>query len=256
MNEDNSKIKTGLLVLFGLGLLIFSILFFGGDRALFKKYNSYKVKFKSTQGLGQGSIVSLSGIEVGNVKAIHFDDEAYLIATINIDQSFSSRINTSTIASIRTQGALGDKYIYLSPGPLPGEKLNVNDFILTDLEPDFFDMISGKANDLSIFVDTLRELNQLLHSLNKDGKSALLIENIVNASQSIGLLAKDPNIRGSFLHLKNILSKIDSGEGTLGQLINDTTLHDRLIGLMGEAPRNRYLKPLLREAIKQNEKQH
>lgn len=82
------------------------------------------------------------------------------------------------------------------------------------------------------------------------------MENIVSASQNIGALAKDPNISASFKHLKNVLYKIDSSEGTLGLLINDATLHDRLVGLLGDAPRNKYLKPLLREAIKQNEKQH
>ena len=256
MNDDSSKIKTGILVLTGVALFLVSILFIGGDRAFFKKYVSYKVKFKSTQGLAAGSVVSLSGIEVGNVKSITFDENASLIAMLNVDEDFASRLSTNTIASIRTQGALGDKYVYLVTGLTPGEPLKPNDFITTDPEPDFFDMISGKANDLSVFVETLRELNHLLHNLNADGKSAQLMTSIVSASQNIGALAKDPNIRGSFNHLKNVLQKIDNGDGTLGMLVNDATLHNRLVKLLGDVPRNQYLKPLLREAIKQNEKQH
>lgn len=151
-------------------LFLVSILFIDSDRVLFKKFISYKVKFKSTQGLAEGSVVSLSGVEIGNVKSISFDDNLDLVATINVFDDYASRLSTNTVASIRTQGALGDKYVYLVPGLEFGQPLQPNDLINTDPEPDFFDMISGKRATTSVFVETLHELNRLLQNLNANGK--------------------------------------------------------------------------------------
>lgn len=256
MSEPNSRLRSGLFVTFGLGLLLTSILFFGGDRAFLRNYSHYKVKFRSTQGLASGSVVSISGIEVGNVEKITFDSQADLVAHLNIDKEYTHLLTNQSLASIKTQGALGDKYIYIDPGQLAGQQLNENDFVPSDTQPDLLDLISGKAADLSVFTDSMKEFNQLLHNLNSNGRSALLVENIVKASQNISNVMSESKLRESFGHLNNILKKVDSGEGSLGLLINDSTLHERLISILGDSPRNTYLKPLLREAIKQNENRH
>jgi phospholipid/cholesterol/gamma-HCH transport system substrate-binding protein len=250
--DNPSQTRTGFFVAVGIGLLIASILFFGGDRAFFTRYNQYEVKFSSTQGLGPGSVVSLAGVEVGNVKTIRFDDEMKLVATVEIERRFASRVTNESLANIRTQGALGDKYIYITVSPT-GTPLKEGERIPTDVSPDFLDVISGKAADLSVAVDALKELNQLLHNINANGRSANLMESLLLASQNLGKLTGEPSIKESFLHLRNVLRKIDEGQGTLGELVNNSELHNRLMGILGEPSRNQYLKPLLREAIKQNE---
>jgi phospholipid/cholesterol/gamma-HCH transport system substrate-binding protein len=253
MTEPIPRTKVGLFVLMGVAILIISILIFGGDRAFLKSYVTYKVKFPSTQGLDSGSVVSLAGKEVGNVKNIEFDSDTQLVAVLNIDKDFQLLVKSDAVASIRTQGALGDKYIYISPGSTSGSTLPAGEVIRSETAPDIMEILSGKGPDMTTVVGILKELNQLLHNLNSDGKSALLMENLVVASHDVSKLMNEPNLKESLSHLRNILKKIDKGEGTLGQLINDQTLHERLVGLLGETPRNKYLKPLLREAIKENE---
>jgi phospholipid/cholesterol/gamma-HCH transport system substrate-binding protein len=201
-----------------------------------------------------GSLVSIAGMPVGNVHRIEFSPDKQLVAVLNIDKNFQQLLTNDSIASIRTQGALGDKYIYITPGSSSGEVIADNEFIKSETQPDLIDLISGKGPDVTVVAEILKELNQLLHNLNSGGKSALLMENLVIASQDVSKLMNEPNIKESLLHLRNILKRIDKGEGTLGQLVNDSTLHDKLVGLLGDSPRNKYLKPLLREAIKENEK--
>jgi phospholipid/cholesterol/gamma-HCH transport system substrate-binding protein len=254
MNDNRTNIQTGIFVSIGLILLLASILFFGGDRAFLKSYKLFIAKFNSTQGLDIGSQVSLSGMRVGNIKSISFDTNGALVTTLQIEAKFLPLITNQVVASIRTQGALGDKYIYLNPGVNAGTALEENSEIVANNQPDLLDMISEKSTDLNSLTSILKELDQLLHNLNSDGKSALLIKNVVESSQSLTRVMSDPNIKESFLHLKSIMYKIDHGDGTLGQLVNNSSLHDRLLSLMGDSPRNQYLKPLLREAIKQNEK--
>jgi phospholipid/cholesterol/gamma-HCH transport system substrate-binding protein len=156
MNEPQSQIRTGLFVLIGAALLGFSILFFGGDRSYFTSFKFYKIKFKSTQGLDIGSVVSISGLDAGNVTKIEFADDSHLIAHIKIKEELTNMLGSTSLASIRTQGALGDKYIYIVPGDSTSTKISENDFIATDTQPDILDMISGKATDLKVILDVMR----------------------------------------------------------------------------------------------------
>lgn len=255
MSEQPSYLKTGISVSVGIILLLASILFFGGDRSFFKSYVQYKIKFDSTQGLNIGSVVSLSGMEAGNITEISFDKDNRLLVDIKVEKKFSNLITNMTRASIRTQGALGDKYIYLETTEIGGTELSPLGEIQVDHKPDLIDMLSGKGAEFSSFQNILAELSVLLKNLNANGHSAELMQNAVTSSQSMSKLLADPNIKASFAHLKSILRKIDDGQGTMGQLVNDPTLHEHLVRLLGESPRNSYLKPLLREAIKQNESQ-
>jgi phospholipid/cholesterol/gamma-HCH transport system substrate-binding protein len=255
MNEPQSQIRTGLFVLIGAALLGFSILFFGGDRSYFTSFKFYKIKFKSTQGLDIGSVVSISGLDAGNVTKIEFADDSHLIAHIKIKEELTNMLGSTSLASIRTQGALGDKYIYIVPGDSTSTKISENDFIATDTQPDILDMISGKATDLKVILDVMRELNQLLNNINANGRSAQLVDNVVAASGNLSKLLGDPNLKDSFVHLKSVLKKVDSNQGTLGLLVNDSSVYDRLLSILGEPSRNQFLKPMLRDAIRQNEKQ-
>jgi phospholipid/cholesterol/gamma-HCH transport system substrate-binding protein len=255
MNEANLRLKTGLFVVIGIAVLLVSIVIFGGGRKFFRSYNLYSVEFKSTQGLARGSIVSLSGIEVGNIGEITINEKSALVAQIKIDKEYAELITDQAQATIRTQGALGDKYIYVTPGEVKGHVIPPGGVIPSETEPDLIDLITqGKGPDFSVIFNTVRELNTLLNNLNANGASANLIPNFIVATQSLNKIMTDPAIHDSFFKLSSILNKIDRGDGTLGELVNDSTLYNRLVSLMGDEPRNKYLKPLIREAIKQNEK--
>ena len=55
------------------------------------------------------------------------------------------------------------------------------------------------------------------------------------------------------LRLQSILTKIDTGQGTLGKLVNNDELHDRLQGLLGGSKRKTYLRSLIRASIREKE---
>lgn len=261
MTEPISKIKIGAFTVGGVALLVFSIILLGGNESFFHSYTTYHIRFQSTEGLTEGSVVSFSGMDVGSVENIQFSKNSDLDVSVEILSDVAKRLTNSSVASIRTQGALGDKYVYIKPGQMSDPVLKPGAVIPSMNSGDFIDMLtSGKGPNFSTVLQTVRELNELLNSLNSDGRLANMVDKIASASSSLSntssnitKIADDPDIRKSFWHLRNILKKIDNGNGTLGRLINDPTIHDRLVNLLGDEPRNRFLKPLLREAIRQNE---
>lgn len=70
-------------------------------------------RFSSVEGLKPGTVVEIAGVEVGRVKAIELQNYRARVAfSIRSDV----KIPEDTIASIRTKGLLGEKYVRLSPG--------------------------------------------------------------------------------------------------------------------------------------------
>ena len=259
-SREKTDIKVGVFVAFGLAALLISILLLGGNRYLFSNFVVYKTQMKQVQGLSSGSVVALAGMPVGNVSAIYFDSESDLLdLDLKIDDSYIFRITEGSKVSVRTQGALGDKYIYITPGPISNTPLEIGSYLESLDSPDLFDVLSDKAPDLATALDVLKEARKLLSNLNHENRSALLMENLVSSSKNLDKVLDDirgddkQKLKAALTHLSNILKKIDGGHGTLGALINDPTIHQKLLKLLGDTPRNKYLKPLIRATIQSQE---
>jgi phospholipid/cholesterol/gamma-HCH transport system substrate-binding protein len=105
----------GLFVLLGFAVLIYMSVSIGG--ATLTDSNSYKIvaRFESTSGLKEGAFVEIAGVRVGQAKSIVFDPVNYeSVVTITLDNTV--QVPDDSIASIRTAGIIGDRFIKLTPG--------------------------------------------------------------------------------------------------------------------------------------------
>ncbi len=85
-----------------------------GDVSLFGS-DQYKVtaRFANVAGLKAGASVEIAGVGIGKVSKIDIEDyEAVVDLMINPE----IKLQEDVIASIRTQGIIGDKYIKINPG--------------------------------------------------------------------------------------------------------------------------------------------
>ena len=72
-------------------------------------------RFTSISGLKEGTTIELAGVVVGKVSKIELDAEEYeAVVHLNIDKTIE--LTDDSIASIRTSGIIGDKFIKLTPG--------------------------------------------------------------------------------------------------------------------------------------------
>jgi phospholipid/cholesterol/gamma-HCH transport system substrate-binding protein len=87
-----------------------------GDLDPFKR-ETYNVgaNFTSISGLKEGATLELAGVIVGKVTKIALDTADYE-ATVYMDIDKSVKLSDDSIASIRTSGIIGDKFIKLTPG--------------------------------------------------------------------------------------------------------------------------------------------
>ncbi len=131
MKKINVDAIVGLFVL--AGFLAFAYMSLQlGEFSVFSMEKTYSVRanFGNVSGLKRGALVEMAGVNVGKVSTISLaeNDQAQVELLINN----GVKITDDAIASIKTQGIIGDKYIKISQGG--SEKLLVDGDVITETE--------------------------------------------------------------------------------------------------------------------------
>ena len=242
-----TQIKVGIFSLIALVVLVISILVLGGYQLFFRKTYQLKVAFDQVQGLSKGSVVSLMGFPVGNINQIRFLPSGLLEVTMDVDQEYQNQITAGSNASVKTQGALGDKYVYITPGKASAPPLKDGESLTPGETSDFIDQIASESEKLSGVGDVIEQLNILLKNLNHENNSQKLVKNLTNTSKSMDQFFVTAE-QETLMRLNSILKKIDEGDGTLGELINDKRLYKKIMSFVGDSKRNQFLSPLIESA--------
>lgn len=262
--------KVGLFIAIGVLVFMVTILMLGADKTLFTRYVHLRARFTEVNGLFPGSVVSLAGVPVGNVQEITFvQGENKLELDLKIDRAVKNRLNQGMIAEIRTQGALGDKYIFLNPGK-PGAAELPDGALVQSNEEDFLKLLTSREDGVARIINVIKEMEILLVSINQNGKLGQTMSNLSEASAKLkstmgqldlvlqdihGEIPQNHKVRAALERLASIMEKVDSGKGTLGQLINDPSIAQSLKGLLGSSPRDNYVKDMLRETLQKSGQQ-
>ncbi len=111
----SNAVGVGLLMLAGLAALAFLALALGDFSAPFARHYEVKARFVSTSGLRVGAFVEIAGVRVGQVTAIALDPGAFdAVVHMRLDAGIAAP--SDAIASIRTAGLIGEKYVKITPG--------------------------------------------------------------------------------------------------------------------------------------------
>ncbi len=99
-----NQIKVGIFVTIGVIAIMGSIFMLGANKALFSSYIHLYAEFENVQGLARGSVVSLSGVVIGNIEKIDFIAEKNsLRVDMKIEREYLDRVFSGSQTEIRTQ---------------------------------------------------------------------------------------------------------------------------------------------------------
>jgi phospholipid/cholesterol/gamma-HCH transport system substrate-binding protein len=177
----SQKISLGLFVIIGILIFILAVYFIGQRQNMFGKTNHLETVFNNINGLQLGNSVRYSGISVGTVRGIEMINDTSIRVEMIIDKSIFSYIKKDAIATIGTDGLVGNMIINIIPGQ--GNQPAVQ---------------SG---------DEIRSLNRIR---TEDMLSTLNVTNHNAATFTANLL--------------KITNEIIRGKGTIGTLLNDTSV--------------------------------
>jgi phospholipid/cholesterol/gamma-HCH transport system substrate-binding protein len=113
MRKANLEVVVGVFVLLGLACLAYLAVHLGKMEIYGEGYNIY-ANFDNASGLKTGAAVEVAGVEVGRVAAIQMTPQYQ--ARVSMKLRTGVKIHGDAIASIRTKGIIGDKFVKLSPG--------------------------------------------------------------------------------------------------------------------------------------------
>jgi phospholipid/cholesterol/gamma-HCH transport system substrate-binding protein len=102
-------------------------------------------RFSSVQGLRAGSAVQMLGIEIGRVEKLAMDQEKQ-VAVVQFRIQKGVKIYDDAMASIKTEGLIGDRYVSIDPGGASDQLLEPGGVIVeTESPTDIQELISKYA---------------------------------------------------------------------------------------------------------------
>lgn len=113
MRKFNLELAVGIFMIAGMVCLAYLTIKLGQLEVLGDKGYEIQAVFSSSGGLKTGSSVVIAGVEVGRVKKVILDDYQ---ARVTISLPLEVKIQEDAIASIKTKGLIGEKYVEISPG--------------------------------------------------------------------------------------------------------------------------------------------
>jgi phospholipid/cholesterol/gamma-HCH transport system substrate-binding protein len=144
MKKYSQETIVGIFVVLGLACVGYMTVKLG-DVSLFED-DSYSLfaEFDTVSGLRKGNPVEMLGLEIGRVADFKMN-ETQQVAVVELKIQKDIRIYDDAIASIKTLGLIGEKYVSVDPGGL-GERLKGGGTILETESPiDLGDAISKYA---------------------------------------------------------------------------------------------------------------
>jgi phospholipid/cholesterol/gamma-HCH transport system substrate-binding protein len=204
-------VKVGAFVAAGLlvaGLVVFLI---GDERRAFAKKDRYYVVFEDVQGLTRGSPVRMGGVDVGQVQAVAYGEDArdnHLRVTMDIVRAEARRIRTDSVATIGNKGLLGDKMVVIKVGSPDKPQVEAGATIRS--EP---------PTDLSVITDRLAAISE---------KADSVMSNLQKTTDTFADPAFREDVRTSVQSISHILKSVDEGDGYIAMLLRDPAEAKRL----------------------------
>lgn len=115
MKKFNLEAAVGLFMVAGFLCFAWLSVKLGDIELLGSDSYSLTARFGSISGLKNGAQVEIAGVKVGKVGNIQLDKDTYE-ARVELAIEKGVKLQKDSIASIRTAGIIGDRYIDISPG--------------------------------------------------------------------------------------------------------------------------------------------
>ena len=189
----SQTIRLGAFILVTLAILGLFVFLVGSMESRFESNYQLKVQFQNVKGLNEGADVRVGGIRKGTVRKVELPPQPDGKVTVVMDlaKDTQSLVKQDSVAEIKTEGLLGDKYVEVSFGSADAGRVKSGDTIGGTPPLDISDLY-GKAD-------------QILDS------AEAALQNVEAASGD----------------LSGITSKINQGRGTIGALVNDRKVYEQ-----------------------------
>jgi phospholipid/cholesterol/gamma-HCH transport system substrate-binding protein len=191
--------RLGAFIVTTLAILAVGIFIIGNKQYLFTSTYRLKAQFSNVVGLDEGAGVRVGGVSRGTVHSIELPHRPgdKITVVMDLDSRTHDIIKQDSVASIETEGLMGNQYLAISFGSAGAADVHDGDTVA--------------SHPPIAMSDLIKKTDGILDS------SQQAIKNVTQATAN----------------LSSVSAKIDQGQGTVGALINDKTAYVELNQTMG-----------------------
>ena len=228
MNKADNKrsIVVGLFVLIGLIILVAGILVMGTQQNKFSKNLKVTTRFHDVKGLKVGNNVWFSGVKVGIIKEIAFESVDDVRVVLNIEEKNSQFIRKDVVATLGSDGLIGNAIISLVGGTAANPQIQDGDVIKSGPSggmDQMMGLLQENGANLSVITANFAKLSELM--VNGQGTVGALMtddkiaNDLRNSASNMSKMMTDANIAVN--NLVALSQKLNSNQGLIHDLTTD-----------------------------------
>ena len=151
MNISN-ELKTGILVIFGVGLFIFGFSYLKSNDIFVSDRTFYAI-YSDVEGVVNGTPVTVNGLPVGNIQNISFFKRNELLVKFRVENDIEFSINS--LAQIYETGLIGGKALAIIPSYDKSRIAVSNDTLKSAIAPGLTDLVNKKITNLQVKIESM-----------------------------------------------------------------------------------------------------
>ena len=233
---SSNKATVAIFVVAGFLLFAVALFMIGDRRQLFSDNIELHAEFKDLSGLQSGAPVRVAGMDAGEVLEIRVpaSPAGSFRVTFRVLEELRPILTTDSVATIQTDGLVGNKFLQVDTGTEQGTAANDGDTIQSREPFDFADLMQEVS-------DTVKKVSASVDDVKEDVEKAIEVvaqttqdadDLITGVTDDIQGVASASNKIANDVQL--IVHRVEAGEGTVGKLFNDDQLYANLRGTVDE----------------------
>ncbi len=237
------NVSTGLLVIAGLLLFALGLFLIGDRRQAFARHREYYSEFLNLAGLTRGAKVRVGGMDAGEVLDIGVPDSPVSRFRVKwrIDARLGGLVRTDSVATIGTEGVVGDVFLSIRPGSAKAPEAPAH-AVIPGKEPMELSELLTRANGL------LSDADKTLNSIGGKLATALdevtltvsnvndVVTGVKQGSGTVGMLLRDDalatqiksRVTGTLSNVQDLVADLKAGRGTVGMLLRDESVASQI----------------------------
>lgn len=224
----SQKTKLGIFVIISTILFVVAVYMIGQGKDMFKKTFTVSAYFQNVNGLQNGNNVRYAGIDIGTVKSINMINDSTIKIDMSIEEKISKHIKKDAIATIGSDGLVGNMIVNIVPGKGTATVIENGDIIESFSKIGADDILStlsvGSENAALLTVDLLKITTEMLEG---EGTIGLLLNDTIMAQdlkQSVyNLKTASRGATKAINELTDIISSLKTNDDSvLGMVLNDS----------------------------------
>jgi phospholipid/cholesterol/gamma-HCH transport system substrate-binding protein len=223
----------GIFLTLVILIIVVVVIFIGRERRWFEQQYEFTTEFWSGEGLKPGIVVTIKGIQVGEIKSVFLNEDNWIEVGFAIYEEYAERIRKDSVAKLNSP-LIGSKVMEIIPGGEHQLPLENGSYIWSEDTEIGAEILEERAKE-----ERPDQLTRILGNVerltyNLSDAEGNLERTLVKVQDLFELLsAEDGSLNRTLKNLDQLTSSIEDQEGSIGKLLYDNyELYDNITSIM------------------------